>query len=42
MAVNAAMDQNLVAVRGPKVAVVLSNCGSEGLLGSGNTDLFYL
>ena len=33
-----AVTKNLVAVKGPQVAVVLGWSGSEGLLGSGNPD----
>ena len=36
MAVKVAVTRNLVAVKGPKVAVVLGCSGSEGLSGSGN------
>ena len=36
VAVKVAVTKNLVAVKGPKVAVVLVWSGSEGLSGSGN------
>ena len=36
MAVKVAVTKNLVAVKGPQVAVVSGGSGSEGLPGSGN------
>ena len=36
MAVKVAVTKNLVAVKGPQVAVVLGRSGSESLSGSGN------
>ena len=38
VAVKVAVTKNLVAVKGPKVAVVLVWSGSEGLSGSGNPE----
>jgi hypothetical protein len=39
MAVNVAVKkENLVAVKGPQVAVVFARSGIEGLQGSSNTD----
>jgi hypothetical protein len=39
MAVNVAVKkENLVAVKGPQVAVIFVKIGSEGLQGSSNTD----
>ena len=38
MAVKVAVTKNLVAVKGPQVAVVSGGSGSEGLPGSGNPD----
>ena len=39
MAVKVAVTKNLVAVKGPQVAVVSGGSGSEGLPGSGNPGL---
>ena len=38
VAVKVAVTKNLVAVKGPQVAVVSGGSGSEGLPGSGNPD----
>ena len=38
MAVKVAVTKNLVAVKGPQVAVVSGGSGSEGLPGSGNPE----
>jgi hypothetical protein len=37
VAVNVAVVENFLAVKGPKVAVIFFGCGSEGAYGSGNT-----
>jgi hypothetical protein len=41
MAVDVAVLYNFVAVKGRKVAVIFVRCGSEGVMGSGNTGILY-